>query len=181
MKLNTLFVAAICASTLLNSCVFETAKENQLQITHTSLVDGDAFAVIQHVNETALDGIKFAELAEQSGDSKDAAIKVKGFYTQLLPQLDSIATKFDVTFNPVPAVHGDTAVAHDSIAVADHHGHKHDYLHQAQTDIAFVKEQLKRLTHNTNKDLQIFGKAQLAKAEELYKEIGGKEEAHGHH
>ena len=44
MKLNTLFVAAVLASTTLSSCVFKTADERQLKYTHTSLVDGDAYA-----------------------------------------------------------------------------------------------------------------------------------------
>ena len=180
MKLNTLFVAAVCASTLLNSCVFKTAQENQLKYTHTSLVDGDAYSVIQKVNETAVDGIKYAEHAEATGEGKDIAVKVKGFYTDFLPQLDSIATEFDVDLAPVPApVYSSNeadSTAHEAVA------HNHfDYAHEAQQEIAFIKEQLTRLTHNTNGTLQAFAKAQLEIANELYAQIGGKEEAHGHH
>lgn len=180
MKLNTLFVAAICASTLLNSCVFKTAQENQLQITHTSLVDGDAFAIIQLVNVTAVEGVKYAEYTESTGEAKEAAAKVKGFYTQFLPQLDSIASEFNVTLSPVPVYsdhQADTTVA-DTVASS----HKQfDYAHHAQEELTLVKAQLKRLTKNTNEALQIFAKAQLAKAEEVYTQIGGKEEPHAHH
>jgi len=176
MKLNTLFVAAVCASTLLNSCVFKTAEENQLQITHTSLVDGDAYVVIQNVNETASEGVKYAEYAETTGESKEAAAMVKGFYTQFLPKLDSVSTQFNVDLAPVPVY---PAHATDSTSTAGHSNF--DYAHHAQEEVAFIKEQLKRLTHNTNETLQIFAKEQLAMAEELYKAIGGKEEAHGHH
>jgi len=177
MKLNTLFVAAVCASTLLNSCVFKTAQENQFQYTHTSLVDGDAFGVIQHVYEKAINGIQYAEIAEKDGDSKVIATKVKDFYLQFLPSLDSVANKYDVIMNPVPSVAAHTV---DSLAapVAQHND---SYVHLAQHDLAFVKEQLGRLTHNTNEDLQIFAKKQLEIISELYTQIGGKEEAHAHH
>lgn len=178
MKLNTLFVAAICASTLLNSCVFKTAKENQLQYTHTSLVDGDAYSVFQHVNDVAVEGTKYAENAENTVESKDVAVKVKGFYAQFLPQLDSVATRFDVILNPVPAISAQPADTTGNAFVA----HEHiDYVHRAQEEIAYVKEQLGRLTHNTNPAIQKFGKEQVAKAEELYTQIGGKAEVHAHH
>lgn len=178
MKLNTLFVAAICASTMLNSCVFKTAQENQLQITHTSLVDGDAFAVIQNVNETASEGLKYAEYAVSTGENADAATKVKDFYAQLLPRLDSIASEFDVTLNPLPVYPAHVA---DTTAQGATEAHQFDYLHHAQHEVAFVKEQLKRLSRNTNEALQIFAKAELAKADEVYAQIGGKEDAHAHH
>lgn len=175
MKLNTLFVAAVCASTMLSSCVFETAQENQLKYTHTSLVDGDAFAVIQIVNGTAVDGIKHAEAATEA---KDVAAKVKGFYTQFLPQLDSISTKFDVTLYPVPVY---TAAATDTLAQQEvAHSHQ-DYTHQAQQELSVIKLQLERLTRNTNEHLQIFAKEQLTKASTLFVEIGGKDEGHAHH
>lgn len=177
MKLNTLFVAAVCASTLLNSCVFKTAQENQFQYTHTSLVDGDAFVVIQHVYEKAINGIQYAEIAEKDGDSKDVAGKVKDFYLQFLPSLDSVANKYDVIMNPVPPVVAQTvdSISHDVTS------HDDSYAHIAQHNVAFVKAQLERLTHNTNEDLQIFAKKQLVIISELYAQIGGKEEAHSHH
>lgn len=179
MKFNTLFVAAICTTTLLNSCVFETAQEKQLQITHTSLVDGDAYVIIQNVNSTAQEGVKYAEYAETIAESKDMAVKVKAFYTQFLPQLDTVSSQFDVTLNPVPVYPAHEAST-DSTATATEQA-KFDYAHHAQNEIAFLKEQLKRLTRNTNQDLQNFGKAQLEKAKELYTQVGGKEEAQGHH
>lgn len=179
MKFNTLFVAAICSTTLLNSCVFETAQERQLQITHTSLVDGDAFVVIQNVNNTAQEGVKYAEYAETIAESKDMAVQVKAFYTQFLPQLDSISNQFDVTLNPVPVYPAHEASTDSTVSNVAHA--QFDYAQHAQHEIAFVKEQLKRLTVNTNQHLQDFGHAQLTKATELYKQIGGKEEAHAHH
>lgn len=178
MKLNTLFVAAVCASTLLNSCVFKTAQENQLKYTHTSLVDGDAFAAIQHLNATAVNGIKTAKLAEGEGNTADVAVKVKNFYTEFLPQLDAVSTKWDVTLNPVAVININTV---DTTAVVEDVKKSAGYAHEAQLEIAYVKEQLTRLTKNTNEDLQIFAKDQLAKASELYTQIGGKEEAHAHH
>lgn len=178
MKLNTLFVAAVCASTLLSSCVFKTAEENQLQYTHTSLVDGDAYAVIQKVNEVAIEGTRYAEFAEAAGESKDVAVKVKGFYAQFLPQLDSVATEFDVILNPVPVFVSPTADSTATESVA--HAHE-GYVQHAQHEIAVIKEQLNRLVNNTNPTLQKFAKDHLALANELYAAIGGKEEAHAHH
>lgn len=185
MKFNTLFVAAICAGSLMTSCVNDTANQNQLKYTHTSLVDGDAFAYIQTIGETALDGVKYAEYAEKAGDSKSVGIasQVKSFYTQMLPSLDSLATisQMDFPIKGIPQGHDEA----DSTSTADstaHAAHSHfDYVQHAQHEIAVIKDKLKRMTRNTNVDVQKFGKKQLELATDLYTQIGGKEEAHGHH
>ena len=188
MKFNTLFVAAICAGSLMTSCVHDTAKENQLKYTHTSIVDGDAFAFFQVVGETVLDGVKYAEYAEKTGDAKstEIAAKVKAYYTQLLPTLDSLATanQLDFPIKGIPQGHGeaDSTATADSTAHTTHEAHAHfDYAHHAQHELATVKDQLTRLTHNTNAPLRSFAKEQLEIVKELYVQIGGKEEAHGHH
>ncbi len=190
MKFNTFFVASICAGTLFTSCIHQTAQERQLKYTHTSILDGDAFAIIQHVGETALKGVEHAGQIEASGDtqSKEVAVKVKAFYTQFIPGLDSLATAFHVDFpiKGIPALEESDSVsaehlADTALAVEDVHIHAdEDYVHHAQHDIAYVKEQLTRLSRNTNKDLQNFAKNQLPAVNELYVQIGGKEEAHGH-
>lgn len=200
MKLNTLFVAAVCAGTLLSSCVDRTARENQLKYTHTTLVDGDAYAIFQIVGETALSGVQYAERAESTEDakSKEVAAKLKAFYEDLIPSMDTIATAFQIDFpiKGIPALdeeHASSAASHthesDSTlhavaAHADHdhhHGHSAGYVEHAQHELATVKKQLGRLSHNTNKDLQVFAKKYLASASDLYTAIGGKEEEHGHH
>ena len=184
MKFNTLLVAAICAGSLMTSCVHDTAKENQLKYTHTSLVDGDAFAYFQIIGETALDGVKYAEYAEKSGDAKsvEVASKVKAFYTQLLPALDSLATAKQVDFpiKGIPQGHAESdSTSTDSTATA---AHDHfDYVHHAQHELATIKDKLKRLSRNTDVDAQAFAKEQLEAVTEVYTQIGGKEEAHGHH
>lgn len=181
MKLNTLFFAAVCAGTLFNSCVEKTARENQLKYTHTTLVDGDAFSIFQMVGETAQVGVVIAEHEEAKGDakSKEVAAKVKAYYDQLIPALDTVATAVQVDFpiKGVPTPHfSDVA---DSTASA---GSVHtDYVHNAQHEIGLIKEQLKRLTRNTNKDLRVFAEKQLSIVSEVYTQIGGKEEAHAHH
>ena len=182
MKFNTLFVAAICAGTLFNSCVDETAKQNQLKYTHTTLVDGEAYVNFHKIGETALTGVKNAEEAENSADakSKEVAAKVKAFYNQLIPALETLATANQVDFpiKGIPAAHAE--VATDSTAHAAAHVHA-DYVHTAQHEIALVKEQLGRLAVNTNADLKAFGKEQGHLAAELFAAIGGKEDAHAHH
>ena len=191
MKFNTLFVAAICAGSLMTSCVHETAKKNQLKYTHTTIVDGDGYAFFKVVGETALTGVKNAENAEHAGDANASAVaaKVKAFYNQILPALDSLATANQVDFpiKGIPAVenHTDSSVVSDStatVATVSHESHGHaDYVHQAQHEIATVKDHLGRLARNTDSGLQKFAKEQLELASALYTEIGGKEEAHAHH
>lgn len=191
MKLNTLFVAALCAGSMMTSCVHDTAKQNQLKYTHTTLVDGDAYSFFQIVGEIALVGVKSAEEAEKSGDAKAAEVagKVKAYYSELIPVLDSIATAYQIDF-PIKGIpqlqesaHADSAAV-DSSAHAAHalaaHGHG-DYIHHAQHELATVKFKLTQLTRNTNAELQKFAEAQLEKVSALYKEIGGKEEEHAHH
>lgn len=193
MKLNTLFVAAICAGTLLNSCVNKTAQERQLAYTQTSLVDGDAFFAIQKIGEAALVGSQYAERAGASADANGQAVagKVKSFYDQLIPELDRIATLVQVDFpiKGIPAIDAEESVEADTastdttnvaqeVAAPQTNG---DYVSQAQDEIAIIKEQLKRMTRNTNVDIQQFAKAQLETANELFTAIGGKEEAHAHH
>jgi len=184
MKINTLFVAAICAGSLMTSCVNDTAKENQLKLTHTSLVDGDAFAYFQIIGETALNGVKYAEYAEESGDAKSAEVasKVKAFYAQFLPALDSLATSKHVDFpiKGIPQGHASSdSTSVDSTATA---AHDHfDYVHHAQHELATIKDKLKRLSRNTDVDAQVFAKEQLKTVTDIYTQIGGKEEAHGHH
>lgn len=184
MKFNTLFVAAICAGSLMTSCVHDTAKENQLKYTHTSVVDGDAFSYFQIIGETALSGVKNAEHAEKSGDAKsvEIAAKVKAFYAQLLPALDSLATTKQVDF-PIKGIpQADNEADSTSLDSTAHAAHAHaDYVHHAQHEIATVKDRLKRLTHNTDAAVQTFAKEQLNAAVELYTQIGGKEDAHAHH
>ena len=186
MKFNTLFVATICAGSMMTSCVHDTAKENQLKYTHTSIVDGDAFSSFQIIGETALDGVKYAEYAEKSGDAKaiEIAAKVKAFYAEFLPALDSIATAKQVDFpiKGIPQGHDEAEATTTDSTATSHEGHEHfDYTHHAQHEIATIKERLERLSRNTDKAVQAFAKARLEKATELYTAIGGKAEAHAHH
>lgn len=186
MKLNTLFVAAICAGTLFNSCVNKTATENQLKYTHTSLADNDAFSGFQVIGENALSGAKYAEWAEKSGDAKaqEVAAKVKGYYTQLIPALDTLATSLQVDFpiKGIPTGHDEAEGSETTTDSTAHVAHNHfDYVAHAQHEVATVKERLERLTRNTNKDVQTFAKQQVELISELYTQIGGKVEAHAHH
>jgi len=191
MKINTFFAATICAGTLFTSCVHQTAQERQLKYTHTSLADGDAFAIIQRVGETVLTGAARAEQIASSGDaqSKEVAAQVKAFYTQFTPSLDSIATAFHIDFpiRGIPALaEADTSALESTsdttlVVEEDVQVHaKEDYVHMTQHDVAFVKEQLTRLSRNTNKDLQNFAHEHLPAVSALYTQIGGQEDAHDH-
>lgn len=176
MKLNTLFVLAVCTGTLMSSCVFKTAEENQFRYTHTSLVDGDAFAVLQHVNETAVNAVKLAEVAAQDAEMQNTSARLKDFYGQFIVSLDSISNRFDVILNPVPSPEMNVSLEVDSLGeeivstAVDL-----NFNHKAQEDVLFVKSQLERLLRNTNKDLQVFANQQLTKANVLYSEVWGDE------
>jgi hypothetical protein len=174
--------------------VHKTAQERQLKYTHTSLVDGDAFKSIQIIGEAVLTGVQYAEGAEASADAKvkETAAKVKAFYTQFIPELDRIATASHVDFpiKGIPVVGEQTETvaqleveADSTVAVIEtERSHASvDYVHHAQHELALIKDQLTRLTRNTDNEVQNFAKNQLPAVSELYTAIGGKEEAHAHH
>ena len=190
MKFNTFFVAAIGAGTLMTSCNYK-MNDHQMKYTHMTLADGDAYDFFQVVGEAALDGVKYAEHAENSGDAQavQVAAKVKAFYNQLLPSLDSIATVNHVDFpiKGIPQGHDtedttDVANAVDSVAQTQPLVHANfDYVYHAQHELAIVKDRLGRMTRNTNEGIQGFAKKQFDLVSDLYTQIGGKEDAHAHH
>ncbi|WP_437918245.1 hypothetical protein [Sphingobacterium sp. LRF_L2] len=204
MKLNTLFVAGVCASALLVSCnPNKTASENQLKYTHTSLADGDAFNFFQLVGAKAVYELDYASYVEEhsaSAQEKQLAAKVKEVYASIVPTLDSLATLSHVDF-PIkggkvfvaPTEEHNVAHSHvqehssDSTAHAATHVHSDDhanhggYVHHVQHESAIIKDQLERLSRNTNTDLRAFASENLEKVAELFKLAGGKEDAHGHH
>jgi|SRR5690606_18328197 len=185
MKLNTLFVAALCAGALLTSCDPKTAQENQLKYTHTSLADGDAFQFFEIVGAKAVyevDYATYAESASASSQTKQLSAKVKEVYGAILPGLDSIAIVNQVDF-PVKGaeVFKATPAAADSTGTVTAAFSDEAYVHHVQHEAAIVKEQFTRLTRNTNKGLQDFAKANLEKVTELFTLAGGKEDEHAHH
>ncbi|MFZ4260761.1 hypothetical protein ACFRAE_01875 [Sphingobacterium sp. HJSM2_6] len=206
MKLNTLFVTAILASTTLSSCVFKTADENQLKYTHTTLVDGDAYVILREVGSIAPYELDYAKHVATVGNAqaKDAANKVSAFFSEMIPQMDTLGVKLHFDF-PIlgqekfvaPSAHAAVTAAveadstADSTAVHAHHDHAGaahgtgysdaGYLQHAQHQVAIVKKQLGRLSRNTNVDLRNFAQSKLESVAALYTALGGKEDAHGHH
>lgn len=199
MKLNTLIVAGICAGAFLVSCSPNTAKENQLKFTHTSLVDGDAFQFFKLVGAKVVyekDYAAHVETIATSSEVRQLAAKVKEVYGELIPALDSLATQYQVDF-PVKDSETFVAVQQDatngahvheadsgSILAAAGHGHAFSdasYVQHVQHESAIIKEQFQRLTRNTNRGLRDFAVANEEKVAELFKLAGGKEDAHAHH
>lgn len=190
MKLNTLFVAAVCASTLLASCNPKTAQENQLKYTHTSLVDGDAFRFFDIVGSKVpyeADYAKYAESIASSTQAKQVASKVNAFYGSLIPQMDSLATEFHVDF-PIKgaakfqAVASTDSVTNDSTAVSAHAAYSDEaYLLHVQKETTVIKTHFERLSRNTNRALRDFAAAQVETLGEIYTLAGGKADAHAHH
>ena len=181
MKLNTLFVASVCAAALFASCNPKTAEQNQLKYTHTSLADGDAFHFFQVVGgKMVYEADYAASVANSSSSDKDKqlAAKVKEVYTAILPVLDSLATANQVDF-PIKGAAKFVEVAADSTHQAA--AHTVDYAQHVQHETAVVKDLFERLSHNTNVGLRAFAKENLAKIEEIYTLSGGKADAHAHH
>lgn len=204
MKLNTLLAAAVCASTLLGSCVNKTAEERQLQNTHTTLVDNEGYHFFQIVGEVVATGLTHANHAESGTDAKakEISTKVKALYTQLDTQLDSLARTMQVDYpikgvpsvkateehgavEPADAAHTSDTTVHTATPAHTEHvaevAHDSDYISHAQHELATLKSQFKGLTRNTNASLQKFAKQHLKTIEDLYIESGGKEDGHAHH
>lgn len=207
MKLNTLFVVGVCASTLLVSCNPKTAKERQLSLTHTTLVDGDAYRFFQLVGSKAVyekDYAAYATGIASSTQAKQVAAKAQEIYSSLIPGLDSLAIAKQVDF-PIkraakfvaPEETETNAPAQevleddeDSVELIEKAVTVHTtstsysddaYIHHVQHEAAIVKDELQRMTRNTDKEVRAYAEANLEKVAELYTLAGGEEDAHAHH
>lgn len=206
MKLNTLFIVGVCASTLLVSCNPKTATDRQLSLTHTTLVDGDAYAFFQLVGAKAVyenDYASYAAGVASSSQAKELAAKVQEVYGSLIPALDSLAIAKQVDFPIKGAAKFEAlGVSTDSESVVREVSDEGDgdaveeveavensptsysddgYIQHVQHESAIVKEQLKRMTRNTDKEVRAFAETNIAKVTELFGLAGGTEDAHAHH
>lgn len=184
MKLNTLFVASVCASALFASCNPKTATDNQLKYTHTSLTDGDAYHFYQVVGSKVNYEVDYAASVEQSATSsqaKQVAAKVMEVYGAIIPLMDSLAIVNQVDF-PIKGAERFVAATADSSAVASTVAHTdEDYVKHVLKQTTAVKTQFERLSNNTNVGLRDFARAQMDKVNELYTLAGGKADAHAKH
>ncbi|NGM66733.1 hypothetical protein [Sphingobacterium sp. SGR-19] len=206
MKSNTLFVVGICASTLLVSCNPKTAQERQLSLTHTTLVDGDAYQFFRLVGSKVVyenDYAAYAGGIASSSQAKQLAAKAQEIYSSLIPELDSLATakqidfpikgaaKYEVTTEAQTAVEREIVAgnrvdsaevedfATDHVASAPYSDNA--YIHHVQHEAAVLKDQLQRMSRNTDKGIRAFAEANLGKVKELFALAGGKEDSHAHH
>lgn len=198
MKLNTLLIAAACAGTFMMTSCNPTAQENQLKYTHTTLVDGDAYQIFQIVGEKIpyeADYATYAEGVASSAQAKELAGKVKEVFTDIIPNLDTLATRFQVGFPIRGAKEFSASTELQAVAVTETDSTATDvapaplakvysdesYVHHVQHEVAEIKKQFKRLSRNTNKDLRDYAASQLERLDELYKLAGGQEDDHSHH
>src|SRR5690606_3347573 len=200
MKLNTLLAIAVLASTSLSSCVFNTAKERQLKYTHTTLLDGDAYAFFRQVGSIAPYELSYAEHVSKVGNAqaKDAAAKITSFFNEILPEMEVLATKNQMDF-PIlgtqlyeaapqteieaPSLESDaldtapvTALTEEALAYSDQ-----DYLKHVQDKIYSVNERFHRLIINTNREVIDFAVSKNDTLADLYGTLGGRADAHAHH
>lgn len=198
MKLNTLLIAAAFAGTFLTMSCNRTAQEKQLKYTHTTLVDGDAYQIFQIVGAKMpyeVDYATYAEGVASSAQARELAGKVKEVFTDILPNLDELATKNQVDF-PIRGakefeapIENQSVVEADSIqtdaavapaVVAETYSNEGYVLH-VRNELAEIKKQFKRLSRNTNRELRDYAASQLDRLDELYKLAGGQEDEHAHH
>lgn len=203
MKLNTLFVAAVSAGALLaTSCNPKTAQENQLSLTHTSLADGDAYQFFQLVGAKVVyenDYAAYVTGVAGASQAKQLAAKVQEVYGSLIPALDSLATIKHVDF-PIKGAEkfvasgevetlAEEVVGDDSdstevevvATVASTAYSDEAYIQHVQHEAKIVKDQIERMTRNTDKDVRAFAEEHLEKVKEVFTLAGGQEDAHAHH
>ncbi len=185
MKLNTLFVASVCASALFASCNPKTATDNQLKYTHTTLADGDAYHFYQVVGSKVNYELDYATSFAQSANSaqaKQVAAKVKEVYGAIIPLMDSLAIVNHVDFPIKGAERFVAATADSTSAAATAVAHTdEDYVKHVLKQTTAVKTQFERLSNNTNEGLRDFARAQMANVNDLFTLAGGKADAHAKH
>lgn len=204
MKLSTLFVVGVCASTFLVSCGSNHADKTQLSITHTTLVDGDAYAFFQLVGAKAVyenDYAAYVAGVANSSEAKQLAAKVQEVYSEMIPGLDSLAITKQVDFpikgaekfvapdakapiarDEAPADSATNAEAVSIPATTTTFAYSDAaYIQHVQTEAALVKEQLQRMTRSTDADVQAFAEKNLDKVKSLFALAGGKEDANTQH
>ncbi|PRD55791.1 hypothetical protein C5749_00370 [Sphingobacterium gobiense] len=198
----------MCAGTLFASCDPHVAKERQLSLTHTTLVDNDAYQFFQLVGSKVVyenDYAAYAGGVARSSQAKQLAAKAQEVYGFLVPQLDSLARLKQVDF-PIKgaaryavAVEAQTAVEREKVAgnrvdsdeldedelttehVASVSYSDDAYIHHVQHETAIMKDQLQRMTRNTDKEVRAFAEENQGKVAELFALAGGKEDANAHH
>lgn len=181
MKINKLFIAAACASTLFASCG-ETAANRQRQYANASLADGDAFAMIKFVGENGNYLVNLADVAAKqstSAEVKNVAAKIKEAYATVLPELDGLSKELHVgdTQRGVPTFQTPTSIGSDSTAAFNDKA----FLALVMEKQGEINSRLSHEEHNTNKEVIHISEESLKKVEEIYKLAGGKVEGHGHH
>lgn len=184
MKLNTLFVASVCAGALFASCNPKTATDNQLKYTHTSLADGDAYHFYQVVGSKINYEADYAASVEKSAASsqaKQVAAKVKEVYGAIIPLMDSLAIVNQVDF-PIKGAERFVAATTDSTATASEVAPNDEaYVKHVLKQTTAIKTQFERLSNNTNEGLRDFARANMDKINELFTLAGGKADAHAKH
>lgn len=196
MKFLKLFALSGCAVFFLSSCDFSVGKKKQLEYNHTTLTDTDGYRFFQTVGSIAAYEVDYADYAGNNAtnaNAKDLASKSKEVYAELLPLLDSLATKFQVDF-PIKggevfdqaqfenlnvqeveaeADSTDTEIVEEVTSLFE----DEDYAAHVKANAEEVLEQFDRLSRNTNNELRDFSNTELKnKIEDLYQTAGGGEE-----
>lgn len=198
MKVNILLTASCVA--VLTSCSPKQTRINQLNLTNESSVDQDGYNFFQIVGGKAFyerDYAGYAESRAYSPQVKKVAAQVKELYSDMIPALDTLSSKYYVVFPVLRAERfhspeNQTALRDTSETDMDRTVEEStqdqataytddSYLQHVQHESAIVKDQLYRLSRNTEPGLRNFAAAYLPKVNELFKLAGGKEDETSHH
>lgn len=197
MKLNTFLVTTACVGTLLVTSCNDSMKERQLRYTHTTDADGDAYQFFQIVGRKVpyeIDYASYVEGTSVSAQTKSLASKIKEEFSSILPELDALATERNVDF-PIkgalafaspdsnPTVDNNTVDSLQTVGEAEPARVVTDenYLQHVKSQLATVKDQFKRVSRNTDKDLRDYAASKLEVLDELYHLAGGEVSGHAHH
>src|SRR5690606_22868922 len=112
----------------------------------------DSLATIKHVDFP----IKGAEKFVASGEVETLAEEVVGD--------DADSTEVEVVATVASTAYSDEA-----------------YIQHVQHEAKIVKDQIERMTRNTDKDVRAFAEEHLEKVKEVFTLAGGQEDAHAHH
>lgn len=122
---------------------------------------------------------KHMQSGSASAEAKDLARKIVETYEPIVTELEGIAGEFSVVL-PDRGLPGFAVPHHfdtDTLGNVNSAG----YIAHVQHEQAAILEQFKRLSRNTNKELQHFAEEKMPAVKALFTAAGGQEEHGAHH
>ncbi len=166
MKKTGLTASLLASAYLVISCSgsgYQTGKN--VLLNNATGADTEAFEFLTTVYEKGTHESALArQVAAQSVSSqvKEIAARVTGFYEEVLPEIESLATQTKVL---IPAPGMPAFETTDTVAI-----NEKEYLHSTLHEQKLVLDQFKRADRNTHKGINAYAKERLGQMEELYED-----------